>query len=145
MKPNKFGKYAIVDNIVHKFEKEPDFWWNIKPPTSGDELQISRFLVQARVEMGLDGTRREFPPTNTEIAHREIALTFGGTNLAAKEGERVEDGGAPIAAANASVEEIESVLRSMPHEMVMEIWGAIADAIPGWGPVRPKVKVNSSN
>ncbi len=135
-----FGRYAIIDVVEHHFEKEPDWVWKIKPPTSGDELAMSKFLVQNRVEIGPDGTRREFPPTYTEIAYREIALCFGGTSIPAggKKGKSLEDGGKPILDDSAKIDLIEAVLRKMPHPMVMEIWGAIADAVPGWGPQRPK-------
>ncbi len=135
-----FGKYAIIDETEHHFEKEPGWYWKIKPPTSGDELAMSKFLVQNRVEVDASGTRREYPPTYTEIAYREIALCFGGTNIPAggKKGKPVEEGGDPLLKENARVEQIEATLRKMPHEMVMEIWGAIADAVPGWGPQRPK-------
>lgn len=135
-----FGRYAIIDTVEHHFEKEPDWIWKIKPPTSGDELAMSKFLVQNRVEVDATGTRREFPPTYTEIAYREIALCFGGTTIpkGGKNGQPVAEGGEPILKEDARVEQIEAVLRRMPHPMVMEIWGAIADAVPGWGPQRPK-------
>ncbi len=135
-----FGEYAIIDEVKHQFAKMHEWYWAIKPPTSGDELAMSKFLVQNRTEIGPDGIRRELPPTYTEIAYREIALCFGGTNIPAggKKGKAVEEGGDPILKENARVEQIEAVLRKMPHEMVMEIWGAIADAVPGWGPQRPK-------
>lgn len=135
-----FGQYAIVDVVEHRFEKEPDWVWKIKPPTSGDELAMSKFLVQNRVEVDAAGIRREFPPTYTEIAYREIALCFGGTDIpkGGKKGKPVAEGGEPVLADNARVEQIEAVLRKMPHPMVMEIWGAIADHVPGWGPQRPK-------
>lgn len=126
-----FGKYAIIDAVEYHFEKEPDWVWKIKPPTSGDELAMSKFLVQNRVEVDATGTRREFPPTYTEIAYREIALCFGGTNIPKANGD-------PILKADARIEQVEAVLRKMPHAMVMEIWGAIADHVPGWGPQRPK-------
>ncbi len=135
-----FGSYAIIDVVEHHFEKEPDWVWKIKPPTSGDELAMSKFLVQNRVEIDPSGTRREYPPTYTEIAYREVALLFGGTNIpkGGKKGKSVEEGGDPVLSSGAKVEQIEGVLRRMPHAMVMEIWGAIADAVPGWGPQRPK-------
>lgn len=126
-----FGSYAIIDVVEHHFEKEPEWVWKIKPPTSGDELAMSKFLVQNRVEVDATGTRREFPPTYTEIAYREIALCFGGTTIPKGNGE-------PILKPGASVDQIEALLRRMPHAMVMEIWGAIADSVPGWGPQRPK-------
>jgi hypothetical protein len=135
-----FGNYAIIDVVEHHFEKENEWVWKIKPPSSGDELAMSKFLVQNRVEVDTTGIRREFPPTYTEIAYREIALCFGGTTIpkGGKNAKTVEEGGDPILAENARVEQIEAMLRKMPHEMVMEIWGAIADAVPGWGPQRPK-------
>jgi hypothetical protein len=140
-----FGSYAIIDNVEHHFEKEPDWVWKIKPPTSGDELAMSKFLVQNRVEVDATGIRREFPPTYTEIAYREIALCFGGTTIpkGGKNGKAVAEGGDPILSEHAKIEQIESVLRKMPHPMVMEIWGAIADAVPGWGPQRPKAPPTS--
>ncbi len=139
-----FGNYAIIDVVEHHFEKEPDWVWKIKPPTSGDELAMSKFLVQNRVEQDASGVRREFPPTYTEIAYREIALTFGGTTIpkGGKKGKSLTEGGDPILSESARIEQIEAVLRKMPHEMVMEIWGAIADAVPGWGPQRPKGRGN---
>ena len=92
----KFGKYAILDEITHKFEQEPNWWWKIKPPTSGDELNMSKFFVQERVVKGVDGTVKEYPPTSLEIAYREIALTFGGTNIPADIEKPVEEGGKPV-------------------------------------------------
>jgi hypothetical protein len=143
MSKNRFGKYAIIDPITHNFEQEAEWWWKIKPPTSGDELAISKFLVNSRSEIGADGVRREFPPTTTEIAHREIALCFGGTNIPREE-TKVEEGGEPIAKVGAAVETIEAVLRQMPHPMVMEIWNAIGDGVVGWGPYRPKALTTTS-
>jgi hypothetical protein len=135
----QFGKYAIVAPVTHHFEKEENWWWKIEPPTSGDELNISKFLVQARVITGPDGVRREYPPTDTEIMHREIALTFGGTNIPATD-KPVEEGGEPIIKSGDPVEIIEALLRQMPHEMVIEIWEALGEAVPNWGPQFPKAK-----
>jgi hypothetical protein len=146
MAKRNFGKYAIIDPVKHDFEKETEWWWKIKPPTSGDELAMSKFLVQARSEVGSDGIRREYPPTNTEIMHREIALTFFGTNIPAGDEKTVEDGGEPYLKLSMTVEQIEERLRQMPHEMLVELWYAVADACPGWGPIRPKaIKETSSS
>jgi hypothetical protein len=139
-----FGKYAIVEPVTHHFAKEEQWWWKIIPPTSGNELSISKFLISGRTELGIDGVRRDYPPTNIEVSHREIALLFGGTNIPLDDEKTVEDGGEPIVTVKASVEGVESVLRSMPHEMVNELWDAVADAAPGWGPVRPNVKKSST-
>src|SRR5512138_1564027 len=114
---SKFGKYAIFDDVTHTFEKENGWWWKIKPPTSGDELAMSKFLVNNRMEVGSDGVRREFPPTNAEIMHREIALTFAGTNIPLGD-KSVEEGGEPVVKAGAQPEIIEATLREMPHDMV---------------------------
>jgi hypothetical protein len=135
-----FGKYAVVDPVVHHFALEENWWWKIKPPTSGDELNLSKFTMQNRSIVGPDGVRREYPPTNTEIMHREIALVFAGTNLPADTDKPVEEGGEPILDPKAKVEEVERVLADMPHEMVLEIWDAIGEACPGWGPALPKAK-----
>jgi len=124
----KFGKYAIIDPVTHHFKEEPDWWWKITPPTSGDELARSKFTLQNRIVTDPMGVQREYPPTNTEVMHREVALLFGGTNVPA-------DDDTPILAENQPVENIENVLRQMPHGMVLEIWEAIAEAVPGWGPL----------
>jgi hypothetical protein len=125
----KFGSYAIIDVVDHHFTKEPDWIWKIKPPTSGAELELAKFIHQNRVITGVDGIRREVPPVNLEIAHREVALTFGGTNIPDEEGK-------PILKDDANVFEVEAVLRAMPHEMVMEIWKAVGDASVTWGPAK---------
>jgi hypothetical protein len=133
-----FGDYAICDAVAHNFSKAPAWWWKIEPPTSGDELNMSRFLIQGRVVFNPEGDRTEMPPTNIEIAHREIALSFGGTNIPANIDQPTEKGGDALIVYGAPVESIEAVLKEMPHAMVMEIWSAIGEAVVGWGPYRPK-------
>jgi hypothetical protein len=140
----KFGKYAVIDPITHTFEKEPQWWWKIKPPTSGDELSMSKFMVSGRVEMNVDGVRREFPPTSIEVAHREIALTFAGTNVPVSE-QSVEEGGKAMIETGMRTEEVEAILRQMPHDMILEIWAAIGDSVPGWGAYRPKGQKSSES
>jgi hypothetical protein len=134
-----FAKYAVLEPVTHAFEKVPTYWWKIRSPTSGDELNLSRFTLQNRVIVGVDGVRREYPPTNTEVMHREVALTFGGTNLPLDE-TPVEEGGEPWVKVSSDVEVIEAQLRKMPHEMVLEIWEAVGQAVPGWGPALPKAR-----
>ena len=128
-----FGSYALISPVTHSFEKEPNLYWMINPPTSGDELALSQFLSQDRVVMLPDGTRISRQAVNLEIAHREIALTFGGTNIEAEDGK-------PILTKDSTVEEIEKMLRTMPHPMVMEIWDALAAAVKGWGPIKADPK-----
>jgi hypothetical protein len=131
-----WGSYAISGEVTHYFEKEPEWYWKIKPPTSGDELEIQKFLYSQRVFIDHTGKRFELTPITTEIAHREIALTFAGTNVP---GVVTDDEGnfLPVLADNARIEEIEAVLRIMPQDMVMEIWGVVGEVNPKWGPTIP--------
>lgn len=134
-----FGKYAILTSVKYNFQLEPQWYWEIKPVSSGMELERSKFLLHNRTVQDAQGNRRDLPPTWLEIAHREIALTFAGTNI--PEGEKpVEDGGKPILEVGASPQEIERVLRNMPQEMVWEIWVAVGNSYPEWGPANPNPK-----
>jgi hypothetical protein len=127
-----FGKYAILTPVEHLFREEPDWTWTIKPILSGEELERSKFLMQKR-SITEGGQRFELPPTWLEVAHREIALTFGGTTI-----PKEVDSKEPALAKNASVAEIEVFLKTMPQPMVMEIWDAIGVSYPEWGPATPK-------
>ena len=100
-----FGDYAVVDPLEHYFTMAPDTYWRIKPITMGMELARSKFMMHNRVIEGPLGDRIEMPPTNMEIVFRELALTFGGTNLAYEDGSLVLEEGA-------SIEQIEAVLAS---------------------------------
>ena len=132
----KFGSYAIIDPVTFNFKKEEKWWWKIKPATAGDELNLRKFYSEGRVAYGPDGVRREYFPNAYEQAMREIALSFGGTNIPLVDDEPVEEGGAPILKVGAGVEKIEAVLASMPTEMVMEIWDHVGQVIPNWGPIQ---------
>jgi hypothetical protein len=132
-----FGNYSIVDKVSHTLEKQPEWEWVFKPVTSGIELQRSKFMLHNRVVAGPDGVRREFPPTWLEIAHRELALTFGGTTIPENIEKPVADGGTPILSDEASIGQIEAVLQNMPQPMVMELWTALGESYPDWGPVDP--------
>ncbi len=134
---SRFGKYAILGEATHYFEQEPEMYWKIRPVTSGMELDLSKFMLHNRMYRTPDGTQRELPPTWLENAHREIALSFGGTNIPKFEDKPVEEGGEPILPENASIQEVEEVLKLMPQPMVLEIWKAVGAAYPKWGPVDP--------
>ena len=125
-----FGGYAILDGIEHYFEKLPDVYWKIATVTSGKELERSKFMLHNRVIETRDGIRRELPPSWLEVAYREIALTFGGTNMQDRSGE-------PVLNDDASIPQIESFLARMPQDMVLELWKAIGKAYPKWGPADP--------
>ena len=120
-----FGQYAILDGVTHTFEKEPSWWWKIQPVTAEMELNMSKFMNE--------GKRAPI-----EIAFRECALTFGGTNIPADPEKPVENSGAPILTPGMLAEEIEGVLGLMPPEMLMEIWSAVGKSYPYWGPANPK-------
>ncbi len=125
-----FEEYAVIDPILHKFEKKPEWTWTIKPPTGKEEVALARFMATGRVVM--EGDKRiVYSWSPLEIAYREIALLFGGTNVP----KSAEDPD-PILTEKSSVQEIERFLQSIPVDAVMEIWKAIGDAVPFWGPAK---------
>ena len=130
MKKN-FGKYAIVDPVKHVFEKEPQWYWMIKAPTAVDELNVARILSTQRSAIQPDGTRLELLPMTLEIALREVAVTFAGTNIPMSETDPT-----PILKTDAKWEDVEEVLKDMPREMLSELWIAVGEAVPGWGPAK---------
>lgn len=134
-----FSQYAIMDEVTHSFERSPDHYWKIKPITSGEELEYSKFLLHRRIVRDRLGETAELPPTWVESAHREIALSFAGTNIPLDDDKPVEDGGKPLLERNASVDQIEAVLNTMPQDMVYELWTAIGRAYPRWGPALPNL------
>ncbi len=142
MKNYNFGTYSILGPTTHTFEKAPGWWWKFKAPTSGDELEMTRFIYRNRDAAGVDGKPVYVPPANLEICHREIALLFDSTNIPDDYENPVEMGGDPILKPGASISEVTNVLLQMPPEMVTEIWYAIAEANPDgkWGPELPKAR-----
>ena len=123
-----FGNYAIIDNVRHFLEKEPTWFWEVRPPTVKDEVALARFIRNDESELGR---------FTIQIAAREVALTFSSTNIPKDPKKSVEDGGQPILKPGASVDEIELVLEEMPSDMLFELWGAVGDAVPLWGPAKP--------
>lgn len=126
-----FGDYAIADPLEYRFEKAPDTWWKILPITSGHELARAKFVMYNRVVEDLAGNRFEQPPTALEIAHREISLLYGGTNMVTKSGD-------PVLREDPTIAEIEILLNKMPPRMVNELWVKIGEMYPKWGPKDPK-------
>jgi len=129
-----FGKYVIIEAKKYYFELEPELYWEIKAPTSGDELAVTNLFNRGRVTVGYEGTTREAPPSAYEVAYLEIALTFKSTNLSF-------DDEHPILEPGASVEEVQDVLRRLPHAIVLEIWRAVGDMVIAWGPEPPAEEV----
>ncbi len=140
-----FGKYAVLQPVEHRFEQEPDWVWRIKPISSGDELAMQQYLWQNR-SIVTNGVREERPPVTMEIAHREIAMCFAGTNIPKttnKDDQIVpvtDSNGTPIPILSdgARIDEVETVLRRMPPAMVNEIWKKVGEVNPTWGPSTPK-------
>lgn len=118
-----FGNYALTEPVEYRFEKEPEWLWMIKPVTARDELEMSRFVALA--------SKRETPLTWLESAIHEIAICFAGTNILGEDGE-------PILKENARITAVEDVLKDMPIEMVTELWRAVGEANPLWGPPKPR-------
>lgn len=124
-----FGPYAILDNVTHHFEKKPEWTWTFKPVTSRDEYQMAKFMREhSRI---VDG--RFVPPDWITIAWRELAVTFGGTTIPGPDGN-------PILHPDATVEQVEEVLKEMPLPMLKELWTALGEVNPTWGPAKPPVE-----
>ena len=128
-----FGKYAIVDPVKHVFEQEPDWYWLIKPVTAAAELAVARILSTDKTRVEADGTRVSMMPTSLEIAIKEIAVTFAGTNIPTSETDPT-----PILKESATLTEIETIVGQMPRTMVLELWKAVGEACPGWGSWKAK-------
>ena len=137
-KKSPFGSYAVIENIRFKFADEPELWWEIKPPTTGDELSLTRFLTTGRATYNADGgIETEGGPSWLDILIFEIALLFGGTNIPADQDKPLKDGGAPYLIIDEGVDVIQGKLSAMPLEMITEIADKIAETVPGWGPKNP--------
>lgn len=131
-----FGKYAVVNAAEYHFKDEPELFWKFKPATSMDELAMAQFYDNTnRTLTDRDGNPVVLGPHWIEVMWREIALAFGGTNVQNESGVGLKN--------DASVDEIEKFLAEMPRDMVEEIWSALGEAVPGWGPVKPRAAVEA--
>lgn len=131
---NNFREYAIADSVTHNLSRKPEWWWKFHPPTTGDEIRLTKYLETDRFDE--NGVAQ--PVTSIEIALREIALTFDGTNIPVDVEKPVEEGGEPILMPGSTVEMIEFVLSEMPNDLVIELWSAMKKAAPYWGPAVKK-------
>lgn len=122
-----WGDYAILDKSKFFFKKMPGWYWIVKPVTGLLEIEYIKFLP----------SRDDAQKPWVEIAIRQIALTFGGTNIPAGT-DSVEDGGTPVIDTSMTVENIEAIINAMPIDMILEIWRMVGRANPGtmWGPAR---------
>ena len=141
-----FGKYAIIGNIRRNFRDEPDLWWEIKPPTTGDELMLTRYINTGKVEYSLDGgVSNEGSPSWLDILFYEVALLFGGTNIPADADSPISEGGKPFIESGSEMAVIEERLRLLPMEMFAEVADMIAECVPGWGPKKPLSRTEESS
>ena len=114
----KFGSYAILDNRRHVLKDEDKWWWDIKSPTVKDEGKLATFYSQNESPMLVD------------VAALEVALSFGETNIPG-------DNGKPILSPDDSYDDVLAVVESMPTALMYELWEAVGQAIPFWGPLKP--------
>jgi hypothetical protein len=137
MKDSPFGSYAVIENIRFNFVDEPTYWWEIKPPTAGDELALTRFMAQGTTVYTKEGMESEGSPSWLDILFYEIALLFGDTNIPEDAEKSIEDGGNPFISSDSSLAVIQERLKKLPMEMLAEIADNIAEHVPGWGPKNP--------
>jgi hypothetical protein len=134
---NKFGKYALIQPRRYYFRDEPELWWEVRPPTAGDELALTRFINQGKVTASSEGLTQEEVPTWLDIIFWQVARLFAGTNIPANPDEPVSEGGEPFVKESEPYNIVEEKLQSMPWDMVSEVADAIAEFVPGWGPKNP--------
>ncbi len=150
-KKGRFSSYAILVPIEYHFKKEPRLYWKFKPASSRDELLMTTFATSESNFPGSNGQTVVRYPNIIEIAWREIATLFGGTNIPTSEisqedlekCDTQEDVNKlvlalPLLNNDATIEQVEALLGSMPHLMVSELWAALGEANPGWGPRKEK-------
>ena len=137
----KFGQYAILTPVEYTFKNEPDWNWTFKPPTAKHELELQAFIAHGRT-ITVGGRTETHPITPMEAIVEQLALTFGGTTIPAfemRDGEWVALD-RPVLKADASKSEIKRVLGEMPTDMVYELWDALGENIPNWGPLNKNPK-----
>jgi len=114
-----FGKYAVVDNVKHNFEEEPEWFWEFRPASVADELEVQRWLQKE--------SKKEFKPGWLDMAVKQIALCSVKTNIPEA---GLEEGG--------KLTQFEELLKQMPMDMLSELWVALGEVNPLWGPPRPQ-------
>ncbi len=128
-----FGQYAIIDKVTHTLELEPEWTWTVKPVTTMEELAIARFLQSGPITATADGITRNEIRTNIEIAIEEVSLTFGGTTIPGASGKK------PALPEDATLNEVRNYVKTMPTELLNEIWAVVGKSNLKWGPMKKKV------
>jgi 2-hydroxychromene-2-carboxylate isomerase len=62
-----FGKYAVIVPVTYHFKQEEGWWWKIAPPTSGNELEMQRFMAKHGIDKFVMNPHF---PVNTLLAMR---------------------------------------------------------------------------
>ena len=141
---SKFGKYALIEPRRYYFRDEPDLWWEIRPPSAGDELALTRYINQGKVTASAEGLTQEEVPTWLDIIFWQVATLFSGTNIPADVEHPVSEGGKPFIEKDAEFGVVEARINKMPSPMVLEAADAVAEFVPGWGPKNPLSRTEES-
>lgn len=135
-----FGKYLSLIPFEYHFEKEPDWYWRIRAVTAEDELAKDRFWSE-NTDIFND---IPVPPAGWRVMVWEVVRTFAGTNIP-KDDKSVEDGGKPILSDSANNAQVEAIVKQMPPDMVFEIWQAVGEVNPYWGPAKKAVRAGEES
>lgn len=128
----QFGQYAILDNVRYHLEKEPEMWWEFKPPTAREEVAINRFTQGGSVKTSMAGIERKIV-TDAEIALEELSLTFADSNFE-------DENGKALFQPDMKIDALKALIATFPRELFFELWRALGDAAPGWGSLPVKNK-----
>jgi hypothetical protein len=137
------GKDKVTSTIVQKplpikqftytFPNIRNGWWRLKSPSEEGELSMGKFPEVCDYEYNQSKHRSKL----IQLAIREIALTYGGTNLVFEDGLSLEQ--------SASIDEIESFLLRFSNQTIIGIWYAVGEVYPTWGPDTSKSKTDDNH
>lgn len=125
----KYGKYTNIIPTTYYLKKEPEWYWVINPPTVAGELAVAQLLATDKRAIGESKSIKTQAPTTLELAIREISVTFGATNIPTSDTDL-----APLIEPYSTMPEVERIVKTMPRSLLLELWRAVGQAIPGWGP-----------
>lgn len=129
-KENIWGDYIILTNTRHTLAQLPEFYWDIAPVTSRDEINAEREL-QKRTKFEPDpagGPPFFIPPVQTDVAVVEIAASFAGCKMPGSVG------GIAPPSKGASFADVLTYVEDLPYSVVQELWKAVGEVNPTWGP-----------
>lgn len=130
-----WAKYAVLDNSKHVLELTPEYYWEFRPVSTADEIRVQKEIAGRTMIIG----DRISGPTQMELAIIELASSFAGSNLPADS----DDPDAKVVPAlkdKASFQEVYDYLCTLPVALVDELWRALGEVNPTWGPKKaPKL------